>query len=126
MDYIAEHYGDYDLSLQKIADVLGMHPVYLSSSFKEQCGENISDRITKMRLTRSVELLRNGLTVNETAKSVGYINTRTFSDAFRRYYGQTPSKIFEQDIIFSKLLLTKQYNSVILRNSVNISRQENK
>lgn len=95
MDYIAEHYGDYDLSLQKIADVLGMHPVYLSSSFKEQCGENISDRITKMRLTRSVELLRNGLSVNETAKSVGYINTRTFSDAFRRYYGQTPSKIFK-------------------------------
>ena len=93
MDYIQENYSDFDMGLQKIADHLNMHTVYLSSSFKELCGEGIAERITKVRLTKSLALLEKGLSISETAKKVGYINVRTFSAAFRRYYGKNPSSI---------------------------------
>ena len=93
MNYIQDNYDDFDLGLQKIADHLNMHPAYLSSSFKERCGEGISERITKVRLSKSLSLLDKGFSISETAKKVGYINVRTFSAAFRRYYGKNPSSI---------------------------------
>ncbi len=93
MDYIYDNFSDFDMGLQKIADHLNMHPVYLSSSFKERCGEGISKRIEKVRLTKALEFLNSGFSISDTALKVGYANIRTFSTAFKRYYGINPSSV---------------------------------
>ncbi|MEE1012801.1 MAG: helix-turn-helix transcriptional regulator [Clostridia bacterium] len=91
-EYIYENYADFDMGLQKIADYLHMNSAYVSSSFKEQCGEGIQERLEKYRMMKAVEFLEHGEKVSEVAKMVGYQNVRTFSKAFKRNYGVSPSK----------------------------------
>lgn len=93
MEHIYQNYTSYDLSLGSIAEALGFHPVYLSSSFKSQYGEGVNSRIEQVRLGKAFELLENGESVSKTAESVGYANVQTFSKSFKRKYGVTPSSI---------------------------------
>lgn len=93
MKTINENYADYNLCLNSIAQELGLHPVYLSSSFKSQCGEGISTRIERIRLEKAYELLTQGESVGGVAEKVGYGNVQTFSRAFKRKYGVTPSLV---------------------------------
>lgn len=93
MEHIRQNYMNYDLSLTSIAETFGFHPVYLSSSFKSQCGEGINSRIETVRLDKAFELLESGESVSKTAEKVGYGNVQTFSKSFKRKYGITPSSI---------------------------------
>ena len=93
MRVIYDNYTDYNLCLNSIAQELELHPVYLSSSFKSQYGEGISTRIERIRLEKAYELLIQGESVTSVAEKVGYGNTQTFSKAFKRKYGVTPSGI---------------------------------
>ncbi len=97
MKNIYDNYTDYNLCLNSIANELGFHPVYLSSSFKSQYGEGISTRIERIRLEKAYELLTQGESVSSVAEKVGYGNTQTFSKAFKRKYGVTPSVIAKLD-----------------------------
>ncbi len=94
----------FDLGLQKIADHLNMHPAYLSSSFKERCGEGISENY-KGKAYKIVVIIGQRLFHKRNGKKAGYINVRTFSAAFRRYYGKNPSSIRKKlkGAIFMKL-----------------------
>ena len=48
-------------------------------------------------LQRSVELLRNGLTVNEVAFETVFVNTKYFSTLFKKEFGVQPSKFIQQE-----------------------------
>lgn len=41
---------------------------------------------------RAVSLLESGVSVTETAEQLGYQSIHTFSRAFSRYYGVSPSR----------------------------------
>ena len=48
--------------------------------------------ITRLRMERALELLRDGSNVNETADLLAYQNHGQFSRAFKRFYGFAPTK----------------------------------
>ncbi|MBO5369915.1 MAG: helix-turn-helix transcriptional regulator [Clostridia bacterium] len=94
--YIESHYLDQNLSVNSIADALGLHYVYLSSSFKKYSGLGVSDCINKIRINKSKYLLTDlSKTVEEVALAVGYSTRKTYVRIFRKLEGVTPSKYRE-------------------------------
>jgi AraC-like DNA-binding protein len=49
--------------------------------------------LTRWRLTVAAGLLRDGRAVNQVSRAVGYASEPAFSRAFRRHYGQPPSRL---------------------------------
>lgn len=90
--YVAEHYKK-ELSLVKVAEVVGLSPSYLSFIFKDASGMNFVDFVNEYRLEKAKELLTaTSMTILQVAESVGYINANTFSKTFKRYIGISPGQ----------------------------------
>ncbi|SDD53848.1 two component transcriptional regulator, AraC family [Paenibacillus sp. CF095] len=79
------------ISLQIIADHVGLHPVYLSKIYKTTMKETIGDYIYKFRMDRAVHLLRNtNLKVAEISDQLGFQATPHFIKIFKEHFGTTP------------------------------------
>lgn len=88
--YINEHYNE-NLTLQKLAEIAYVHPIYLSKLFKEKTGENFIDYLMKLRIEKSKKLLVNvSLRIYDICKMVGYESPKHFSKVFKDLTGQTP------------------------------------
>lgn len=97
--YIERHCYDNSFSLVSLADHLNLTPTYLSSFFKEKLGENMVDRITKLRMTRAKELLRDtNRNVAEIAVQVGYSSSGTFIRGFKKLEGITPTQYRQEHL----------------------------
>ncbi|MNC21302.1 HTH-type transcriptional activator Btr [compost metagenome] len=82
-----------DVSLQTIADHVNLHPVYLSTLYKQEMKENISEFIMKYRMEKSGLLLRTtNIKIYELASQLGFQNPPYFSKLFKNYYGVTPQE----------------------------------
>lgn len=90
--YIEEHVGE-DLSLEILGEVAHLHPAYLSKTFKEETGKNISTYITDVKMEKAAELLSGtGQWVHEIMESLGYQKSQYFSKIFKEKYGVTPNE----------------------------------
>lgn len=79
-------------SLQSLADVMQLNPVYLSRFFKEKTGINFSDYLTQQKMeTASTLLKETDHNIFEISELVGYSNDKNFSRAFKKYYGIPPA-----------------------------------
>lgn len=86
------HY-DRGLCLERIADELGLSTKYVSKAFKDETGENITDRVDRGRAERAKELLLStDDAVAEIALAVGIDSRATFLRLFLRTEGMTPSE----------------------------------
>lgn len=82
-----------DVSLQTIADHVGLHPVYLSALYKQEMKENISDFIMRFRMEKAGVLLRTtDMKIYELSGQLGFQNPPYFSKLFKQYYGATPQE----------------------------------
>lgn len=85
-------FSDPDISLDSVAQRLGISKGYLSQFFKEQMGINFSDYLEDLRMTLAKELLEDtDLPVFEIAVRVGYNSSNTFCRAFKRINGVSTS-----------------------------------
>lgn len=92
LQYIAGHYAA-DLSLEKVASIVYLNPIYFSQLFKQKTGNGFKDYITQLRLERAMELLRESeLKIADISERVGYPDMRHFSQIFRKKSGLTPSE----------------------------------
>jgi YesN/AraC family two-component response regulator len=90
--YIREQYSNHSLNLQDIADYNGVSKNHLSFEFAHETGENISDFITRTRIQEAEKLiLKTNLKIFEIAEKTGYQNVETFTRAFKRVTGKSPS-----------------------------------
>ena len=79
-------------SLQYLADLVQINPVYLSRLFKEKTGMNFSDYILKKKMEMAATLLKStNSTIYEISEMTGYSNDKNFSRAFKKYYGVSPT-----------------------------------
>ncbi|RTE10740.1 helix-turn-helix transcriptional regulator [Paenibacillus whitsoniae] len=91
-DYINSHLGD-DITLEVVADKLGITGTYLSSYFKNKKGVNFSDYISNVRMRKAQELLATtDLKVLDIASMVGYYSVNAFIRTFKKYTGVPPGE----------------------------------
>lgn len=87
--YIQEHYKE--ATLENAAKIVYMNPYYLSKYFKTKTGQNFSEYVTRVRMNKAAELLRDiRYRTYEISEMVGYSNAKNFTRTFRRYFGQCP------------------------------------
>ena len=93
LNYIKEHYGEYDISVRKIAESLGLSEGHLSHIFKKETDYTINAYITRYRIRSAMKLLQNcRYKVYEVAEMVGYKDITYFSTIFKKVAGVTPSE----------------------------------
>ncbi|HJT58298.1 MAG TPA: AraC family transcriptional regulator [Ktedonobacteraceae bacterium] len=82
---------DQPLSLNHIADTLGVHPSYLSRAFKRELGMTLTDYVNQLRIEEATYLLdHSNASVTEIASSVGFNDSNYFSKVFRKWQRVTP------------------------------------
>ena len=91
--YIRENFRDPDMNLRDIAAYSDVSKNYLSSVFRRETGETISDFITRTRIGEAEKLIfETNLKIYEIAERTGYQNVETFNRAFKRISGKTPRR----------------------------------
>ncbi len=83
-----------NIKVEDIADALGVNRSYLSRLFKEATGSTIQDYLLRYRMNEATKLLTNpDNSVSYVAFAVGYNDAFTFSKAYKRYTGISPSQV---------------------------------
>ena len=92
MEYIEEHYGDEQLSRTSLGELFDVAPGYLSTMFKDKYQFTIPEYISKTRINHAkLQLKETEDTIQEIASQNGYVNSNSFTRAFKRQEGITPS-----------------------------------
>lgn len=82
-----------NISVQGIADAIGLERTYLYRIFKEVKGISIQEYITNLKIKRACYFLTNSnLPYCEIAYYCGYISEQYFSIAFKKNTGMSPSQ----------------------------------
>ncbi|MNI80913.1 Bifunctional transcriptional activator/DNA repair enzyme AdaA [compost metagenome] len=76
-----------------IGDEFRLTPQYVSRLFREQSGESgLHDYINHTRVEAAKELLLKGVSIDETATTVGFASSHALIRVFKKYEGITPGK----------------------------------
>lgn len=92
-EYVSHNYGDAELSLDSICQVLGVSNSYFSTIFKKKTGNSFIGYLTDYRMDQASRLL---IETNEKSyvigKQVGYSDPNYFSYVFKKRFGLSPSR----------------------------------
>lgn len=87
-----EHNYSQKITVQQIADYVGLTRTYLSSLFQEQYGLSLQSYLLTFRMNRASALLRSSsLSISDVSRSVGYTDPFLFSKMFKKANGVSPS-----------------------------------
>jgi AraC-like DNA-binding protein len=90
-EMIEARYSDLNLSLQTIADLLGMKTSYVSRIFRKVKPFSVHDYIREVRLKHALRLLEESdKPISDIMEKVGYGNVSNFFRHFKSNYGTTP------------------------------------
>jgi AraC-like DNA-binding protein len=88
--YMREHLGQ-DISLQELANILGMSRFHFCTAFRKATGATPHAQLTRMRMEMACSLMRTTpLLIGDVALAVGYGSVASFSTAFHRFTGLSP------------------------------------
>ena len=90
-EYIENHI-DQPLGLEELANRFFVNKHYLSHYFKKETGFSISEYIKNQKVSAAKRLLKNGLTVTQTALALGFNSDSYFIGVFKQMTGTTPKK----------------------------------
>lgn len=91
-NYIKSHYME-QITLQDVAEYTHLTYSYLSELFKEKTSMTFSDYLTKTRLQAAKKLLAvPHMKIYEIADQTGYLDSTSFTRAFKKYAGISPSE----------------------------------
>lgn len=99
--FIQEHFSDPDLSVERIAQHVGLTRSYLYKIFQKTANSSISDTIQNLRLSKAVALLEhNQYSIKELSNMVGFNSQAYFSKLFKEQFKLSPTdyrkKLFEK------------------------------
>ena len=84
---------DRPWTIEALGTEAGLGRSAFAARFREAVGEPPMRHVTRWRMYRAGQLLRDGGTLAETAGAVGYESEAAFSRAFRRWTGRTPGAV---------------------------------
>lgn len=91
--YIRRNFAHSDLSLQSVADYVGMSYAYVSKYLKQAAGISFTDYVAHVRIDGAKALLRSSdLPIRDIAAQVGFDVFSSFSRAFKKYEGISPGE----------------------------------
>ena len=91
MTYMRQNYAK-SITLDEIANLVGVSKYHLSREFKLLAGTTIFDSLNIIRCKEARHMLSEGSTVFEAAMSCGFENLSYFSRTFKKYTGKLPSE----------------------------------
>lgn len=99
--YIVEH-SQEDISLDALANKVGLSPIYISKMFKEKLGVNYIDFLTECRIEKAKKLLADSeKSLKEITFEIGYHEPNYFSKVFKKMCSISPTE-------YRKTLLSKK------------------
>lgn len=91
-EYVEEYYAE-ELTLQRVADVVGISAGYLSTLFSRHLNCGFVDYLNKIRVEHAcVYLAQNYFKTYEISYKVGYRDEKYFSRVFKKVMGMSPSE----------------------------------
>lgn len=92
LQFMAANYAQ-PLSLNAVADELGLSPNYFSSLFRETVGVSFREQLNRIRIEESKQLLLStDAALTDVALAVGFPDQSCFCKTFKRVVGVTPGK----------------------------------
>ncbi|GHT53934.1 hybrid sensor histidine kinase/response regulator [Bacteroidia bacterium] len=93
MKVVNEHLADTELSVQILSDTIGISRGHLHQKIKSLTNQSASDFIRGIRLKQAADLLTSKkLSVSEVAYATGFSGLSHFSNAFKEFYGMSPTE----------------------------------
>ena len=97
MQAINHNLNNADLSVDKIADEVGISRVHLHRKMKELTGQTPHDFIRNIRMKKAASLLSAGdMNVSEVMYACGFSNAASFSTVFKKMYGMSPREYMNE------------------------------
>jgi AraC family transcriptional regulator len=91
-DYVAEHLAE-ELSIEGLAAAVELSSSHFSHVFKESTGMTPLQFVTRQRITRAQQLIREtSRSLIDVGLEVGYASPSHFAQVFRRVVGVTPTE----------------------------------
>lgn len=94
INYMIENYSQ-NITLSQLAEYSQISSSYLGNIFKKVTGKSTIDYLIDIRINKAKSLLRDGFTVSETSKLVGFNDIFYFSRAFKKHEGMSPSQYMD-------------------------------
>lgn len=92
LEYIHKNY-DQEITLNQLTTITNLEKNYLIRLFKQYMNSTPFQYITKYRFNIALSLIKRDYSLGEVALQVGYSDIASFSHAFKRIYGISPSVI---------------------------------
>ena len=96
MEVINENIGDSDLSVDMIAQKVGISRVHLHRKMKELTNQTPHSFIRNIRLQQAAKLLKDGKqSITEVMYACGFSNSASFSTMFKNLFGCSPREYMQ-------------------------------
>ncbi|CAM3899322.1 helix-turn-helix domain-containing protein [Lederbergia lenta] len=93
LKYIHDHFQDYTLSLENMAQNFNLSASYLSRFIKDETQKTFSQYVWELRLTEvKKQLTETNSPIKQIISDVGYIDAPNFTRKFKNSVGLTPSE----------------------------------
>ena len=87
-EIIAMEFASKDMSLNYVANKIGLSPNYLSTIFSTETEVTFTEYVTTIKMEKAIDLLiTTNLRANEIAIEIGYQDPHYFSHLFKKYTG---------------------------------------
>jgi len=125
IDYINKHLSE-EINLDILADAVCFSPFHFHRIFSAIMGETPRDLIERLRLERAANYLftRPNDSVTDIAFNCGFSAISSFSRAFKKHFGISPSEYFKKHKEDFHSLYISENRRKINRNKKNVSKVE--
>lgn len=95
--YVQQHYADFELTVEDIADAVFLDISYIRKIFSKHKNYTLQEYITSVRMKAAKGYLEEGIhSVAEVGEMCGYIDAGYFGRCFKKYYHVTPKQYVNQ------------------------------
>ena len=92
LDFMMKHYDEPSLTVSDIAGACFISEIYLRKLFEKELATTPYKKLTEIRMKKASLMIMEKRPITEIAEEVGYYDVFSFSRAYKRFYGNSPSK----------------------------------